>query len=102
MSKVKKSESMELIRLLNAGYSICEKCGEIMERREASDGAGFVRTCPSCGYTDVVDYEREDGDDQEWTSRILNAYDGDVPPEGCRVCGGPYPDCMTSCKLFDE
>lgn len=23
-------------------------------------------------------------------------------PEGCRACGGPYPSCTTSCKLFDD
>ncbi len=102
MSKAKKPEGMELARLLNAGYSLCEKCGEIMERKEAPNQAGFICTCPLCGHTDVVGYERKDENDQEWTSQILNAYGGDVPPEGCRACGGPYPDCMTSCKLFDD
>ena len=28
--------------------------------------------------------------------------DDDDIPEGCAVCGGPYPDCMTSCNLFDD
>ena len=23
-------------------------------------------------------------------------------PEGCAACGGPYPDCTTSCKIFDD
>lgn len=23
-------------------------------------------------------------------------------PIGCSACGGPYPDCKTSCKLFDD
>ena len=23
-------------------------------------------------------------------------------PVGCRACGGPYPDCRSSCNLFDE
>jgi hypothetical protein len=23
-------------------------------------------------------------------------------PAGCRVCGGPYPECRSSCNLFDE
>lgn len=23
-------------------------------------------------------------------------------PEGCAACGGPYPNCKTSCKLFDD
>ena len=24
------------------------------------------------------------------------------PPAGCRACGGPYPNCKLSCKLFDD
>lgn len=23
-------------------------------------------------------------------------------PEGCRACGGDYPNCKDSCKLFDD
>lgn len=23
-------------------------------------------------------------------------------PSGCRACGGPYPQCKISCKLFDD
>lgn len=38
----------------------------------------------------------------EWVDEILNAYDGDVPPAGCRACGGPYPSCTTSCSMFDD
>ena len=26
----------------------------------------------------------------------------DDMPECCIACGGPYPDCMTSCKIFDD
>lgn len=32
----------------------------------------------------------------------LNMEQGDIPPAGCRACGGPYPYCKTSCKLFDD
>jgi len=28
-------------------------------------------------------------------------YDDNTPPYGCRACGGPWPNCQTSCKLFD-
>ena len=24
------------------------------------------------------------------------------PKTGCGACGGPYPYCKTSCKLFDD
>lgn len=23
-------------------------------------------------------------------------------PAGCRACGGPYPNCKSSCPLFDD
>lgn len=26
----------------------------------------------------------------------------DMPPAGCRACGGPYPYCKASCKMFDD
>lgn len=26
----------------------------------------------------------------------------DDMPEGCKACGGPYPDCTSSCKMFDD
>ena len=29
-------------------------------------------------------------------------YDEDYIPPGCRACGGNYPNCTSSCPLFDE
>lgn len=26
----------------------------------------------------------------------------DMPPAGCRACGGPYPYCKPSCRMFDD
>lgn len=28
--------------------------------------------------------------------------DNDDIPEGCAACGGPWPDCETSCNIFDD
>lgn len=28
--------------------------------------------------------------------------DDDGVPECCRACGGNYPDCTDSCKIFDD
>ena len=36
--------------------------------------------CPNCGVTKSLD----------------------DPPFVCTTCGGPWPDCMDSCKLFDN
>lgn len=96
MSKIIKPEGMELMRYLNEGYAICNHCGAIMDREEEN----YI--CPACGWSvDALEYEYEE-DDEEWSDSVLNMYDGDVPPAGCRACGGPYPQCKSSCKLFDD
>ena len=62
----------------------CPNCGEIM-------GYSYVLSefkCPECGFImDENDWERDD--------------EGDIP-WGCLNCGGPYPQCITSCKLYDD
>ena len=53
---------------------------------------------------DEMDYEYEDGDEMELVldergdDRLI--YRNDMPPAGCRACGGPYPNCKASCKMF--
>ena len=46
--------------------------------------------CEDCGYQEegmfIEDY----------------AEDPDAIPPGCAACGGPYPQCKTSCKIFDD
>lgn len=101
--KIIKPEGIELMRYLDDGYAICNQCGAIMDRREDPKGGCDIYACPSCGWeVDVMDYEYEDSEEEEWTEDVLTAYKGDVPPAGCRACGGPYPYCKTSCKLFDD
>lgn len=96
-------EGMELIRYLNEGYPICNKCGTIMDREDKPDERSAVYICPSCEWTvDVLEYEYEDDEEKEWTPEMLNMYGGNVPPAGCRACGGPYPYCETSCGMFDD
>lgn len=102
MSKIIVPEGDELLRYINEGYPICNECGAVMdlERRPANECDLYI--CPACGcQVDRMEYEYEK-DDEEWTSETLNMYGGDVPPAGCRACGGPYPDCVTSCGLFDD
>lgn len=88
MSRIIKPEGVDLMNCINAGYAICNECGAIMDR------VGDDYVCPSCGETiDALDYEYENDDEE---------YDDDDIPEGCAACGGPYPQCKTSCKLFDD
>lgn len=96
--KIIKPEGMELLKYLNRGYAICNECGAVMDLIEGKGDEYDIYACPSCGWkVDTDDYEYEDNDNE-----ILEDYAGDMPPAGCRACGGPYPQCKTSCKLFDD
>lgn len=88
--KIIKPADSELMDYLNRGYAICNKCGAVMDRRRDPQGGCDIYTCPSCGMELVLD---ERGDD-----RLI--YRNDMPPAGCRACGGPYPNCKASCKMF--
>lgn len=99
--KIMKPEGMEILKYLNSGKAICNECGAVMDFVEGRNGDYDIYACPSCGLrVDVDDYEYENNED--WTEEMLDSYAGDVPPAGCRACGGPYPQCKTSCKLFDD
>lgn len=100
--KIIKPEGMELVEYLNSGYAICNGCGAVMDRMEDPNGGCDIYACPSCGWeVDEMEYEYED-DEEEWTSSVYKSLGSDIPPTGCRACGGPYPHCKTSCKLFDD
>ena len=68
---------------------ICIKCYNVMEFEDGS------YSCPFCGWGftgEGADYEEFD----EYE------YDEDDIPAGCIACGGPYPDCISSCNLIDK
>lgn len=101
--KIIKPEGIELIEYLNNGYAICNRCGAVMRQTEDPKTGCGVYICPSCGLkVDEEDYEYESDEEVEWTEEMLDMEQGDIPPAGCRACGGPYPYCKTSCKLFDD
>lgn len=104
--KIIKPEGQDLLDYLNSGRAICNECGAVMERKEHRGNLlGFYYRCPSCGWkVDEEDYRYDDGDPEpkEWTPEVIRAFDGDIPPAGCIACGGPYPDCKSSCKMFDD
>ena len=89
-------EGEELLRYLSEGYAFCNDCGAVM------DLENDIYVCPACGSkVDYMDYEYEDDEAKEWTPEMLKIF-GEKIPEGCLACGGPYPNCKTSCKLFDD
>ncbi len=97
----------DLMDYLNRGYAICNKCGAVMDRVEDPKGGCDIYACPSCGWEiDEMEYEYESGDpmelvqDERGDSYLI--FKNDMPPAGCRACGGPYPYCKASCKMYDD
>lgn len=91
-----KPAGSELMDYLNRGFAICNKCGAVMDRKPDPSGGCDIYICPGCGWEiDEMEYEYEDSDP-------FAAVGEDGVPSCCEACGGPYPDCRASCKLFDE
>ena len=65
----------------------CPCCGEFLHNKD-----GDI-ICVGCGY-----------EDYEYYIRLANRYKPkpEKVPVGCEACGGPYPDCKTSCNLFND
>ena len=106
-NKVIIQEGAELIDYLNRGFAICNRCGAVMDRKEDPRGGCDIYACPSCGWEiDEMEYEYESGDPMELVLDERGddylVFRDDMPPAGCRACGGPYPHCKASCKMFDD
>ena len=73
----------------------CPECGAKMEKDDIS------WQCPDCGFFKLKSYYARL---EEQNERFLKSYfDDDDLPEGCAACGNPaYPDCQSSCPLFDD
>lgn len=100
-------EGAELMDYLNRGFAICNRCGAVMDRRTDPKGGCDIYVCPSCGWEiDEMEYEYESGDPMELVQDERGddylIFRDDMPPAGCRACGGPYPYCKASCKMFDD
>lgn len=105
--KIIKPEGMDLLRYLNDGYAICNECGAVMDLKRDPAGGCDIYVCPSCGWeVDESQYEYESGDpyelveDERGDSYLIPK--NDMPPDGCRACGGPYPYCKPDCKMYDD
>ncbi len=69
----------------------CERCFSPMEITREAPNRYLVR-CPNCGLEFYVDKDNE----------CINDDCYDDTPECCVSCGGPYPDCQSSCNIFDD
>lgn len=84
---------------------ICFKCGSEMNVADEN----YLLVCSGCGtsfYLDDWDFEYEQWEEQqEIESGFYDDEEDDDEldePECCRACGGPWPDCESSCKIFDD
>ena len=73
----------------------CPECGSKMEKDETS------WQCPVCGYYKLKSYYARL---EEQNVRFLEKFLGeDKKPSCCNACGNPaYPDCQSSCSIFDD
>lgn len=94
-----KPDGEELMRYLSEGYAICNNCGAVMNL--GADDENYI--CPYCGgMAERAEYEYDYGEDLEWSPNMLDMFGEYIPSEYCLICGGSYPNCKLSCKLFDD
>ena len=72
----------------------CPECGAKLDSTET------FWDCPECGYFKVKSkYARLEAANERFLKKLFS---NDDMPEGC-ACGNPaYPDCQSSCPLFDD
>ena len=73
----------------------CPECGAKLDSTET------FWDCPECGYFKVNSkYARLEAANERFLKKF---FDNDDMPEGCAACGNPaYPNCQSSCSLFDD
>ena len=73
----------------------CPECGAKLDSTET------FWDCPECGYFKVKSkYARLEAANERFLTKF---FDNDDMPEGCAACGNPaYPDCQSSCPIFDD
>ena len=79
----------------NSSEQTCPECGAQLERD--NDLEEWI--CPECGFSG---YTSLDGGAHIEENEEDDFDDDDEMPECCVACGGPYPSCKTSCKIFDD
>ena len=95
---------------------ICPGCGgkmtyigelSVEEYNNLAETDALDWECPKCG---AEGYLIWDNINKESYVEIPKSYDYEEiyndpenkEPDCCKACGGPYPDCLSSCKIFDN
>lgn len=82
---------------------VCQKCGSLM----MYVGGLLDWECPTCGAEGSIEY---DNVNKEYYVSVAESYTYEEiysdpirnEPDCCKACGGPYPNCLSSCKMFDD
>ena len=77
----------------------CILCGEICRAFDYEKVSRSIRRSMQRLAKNEEEARRQE---DEEAYRIYGKVDWDEEPEACKACGGPWPDCMDSCKLFDD
>ncbi len=76
----------------------CDNCDSFLNAQPGFDAYCKHWKCTNCGYINKIAKSEIIFDNQDEPFYEVD----DEIPEGCVACGGPYPDCQTSCKIFDD
>lgn len=83
------------------GYDwYCDECNAYIITNPASQPQRRVDVYWCGCVNDVTEDNVRCDDDEEYGGSVIDEIN-DVS-EGCRTCGGPYPNCNDSCPLFDD
>ena len=76
----------------------CDECHEYLNDQSGFDAYCGYWTCSNCGNSNKIGKSEIIFDKHD----DFSFDDDEEMPFCCSACGGPYPNCMTSCKLFDD
>lgn len=78
----------------------CDECNDYLNHQLGFNAYCGYWTCSKCGYSNKIGKSEIifDTDTDSFYSTDNNV---DIPA-GCSACGGPYPNCKSSCPLFDD
>lgn len=93
-------KKLSMFSKLPTGNQFCPDCHKPITHKQD------YWECNICNYS-ITNEEVENGDgfptlESTYENDYGNIYsDKNDIPEGCDACGGPYPDCISSCKMYD-
>lgn len=76
----------------------CDECHEYLNGQSGFDAYCGYWTCSNCRNSNKIGKSEIIFDNHDYFS--YDDYEDEMP-ECCLACGGHYPNCKSSCKIFD-